>query len=344
VGAIAIASSEFPNDPFLVTLQGDAEPTGTRTDTFIVPPLSKKVDLLWVLDEDDDATQVAMVANLLPQLISTMNQDQLDYRMAVTSTDTCDAGSSDLGSFEPCDHCLSQASSTPTFITPTTPSTSTALVDLFGFFDVAPQLGLCEGLNGDEHFFDSIAAAFSPALLGGHNSGFIRAGAYLAVVLVNGDAEDDAYGAGAGGPYLTSLSQVTALVQGLKPDPTMVSVSYINSGGGTLEAGQSIGQLVQATGGIEIDTTDDPAVWQSSLLDLFAFTEGTGVFQLSATPAAASQIQVDVNGVPEFAWTFNPFTPGAWTYDPNTNSVIFLAGQLPPPGATVTLTYEVGCP
>ncbi len=332
VGAITVASSEFSSDPFLITLQGDDELTPTRTDTFIVPTITKKVDLLWILDEDDDAAQVANVAYLLPQLIDTMNQDQLDYQIAVTSTDTCDAGSSDLGSFEPCDHCLSTAASTPTFVTSTTVDAGAALVDLFSLFDVAPQLGFCEALNGDEHFFDSIADALSPALLSGHNAGFIRDGAYLALILVNGDAEDDANDGGMGGHYLTSLAQVTTLLQGLKPDPTMVSVSYINSGAGGLSGAQKIGQLVESTGGIELDTSG-LADWQAPFLNLFAYTEG-GAFSLTSTPTSIYQIQVDVDGTPD----------GAWTYDASSNQIVFNPGGLPPEGATVTVTYSVGCP
>ena len=86
----------------------------------------------------------------------------------------------------------------------------------------------------------------------------------------------------------TSLAEVLTLVQGLKTDPAMVSVSYINSDAGTLNVGQKIGQLVQDTGGIEIDTTAAAAVWQSSLLDLFPFTEGIGAL---AAPGDAGRAQ-----------------------------------------------------
>ena len=222
-GALAVAAS----------LKGDAELFSFRTDIFTVPAPPKELDVLWILDEDDDLDQVQSVAALLPQLIDSMNKSQIDWQMAVTSTDTCDGGSSDLGFFEPCDHCISQASTDPLFVTPGTADAGDAIGNLFSLFDESPQGGFCEGLNGDEHFFDSIADAFATANLTGHNAGFIRPEADLAVVLVNGDAEDDANGGGAGGgPYLTSLNQVTALVEGLKPDAGMASVSYINSGAG----------------------------------------------------------------------------------------------------------------
>jgi hypothetical protein len=188
-------------------------------------------------------------------------------------------------------------------------------------------------VNGDEHFFDSIADAFSPALLSGHNSGFIRPEAYLAIVVVNGDAEDDANGAGAPGPYLTSLAEVTALVQGLKPDPSMVSVSYVNYGAGTFNNAQTIGQLVQATGGLEIDTSLPD--WEDSLFGLFAYTSGQGAYRLQTVPASPASIQVYVDGV--------GVATTAWTYVAVGNYIFFDPDQLPAPGSTVTVTYLIGC-
>ncbi len=113
-----------------------------------------------------------------------------------------------------------------------------------------PSQSSCGSINGDKHFFDAIADALSPALLNGHNAGFIRSTAHLAVIVVNGDAEDDGAGLPENGPYLTSLAKVLTDVQRAKPDPRMASVSYINSGAGTLENGQRIGQLVAETRGV----------------------------------------------------------------------------------------------
>ena len=216
-------------------------------------------------------------------------------------------------------------------ITPTTGGPAATLAELFDLFDVPPQLAYCEDINGDEHFFDTIADAFSPTLLSGHNAGFIRPEAYLAIVVVNGDDEDDGNGKGASGPYLTNLAEVTALVQGLKPDPSMVSVSYVNYGAGTFNNAQKIGQLVQATGGLEIDTSLPD--WEDSLFGLFAYTSGQGAYRLQTVPASLASIQVDVNGV----------LSTAWVYVPLGNYIFFDPDQLPAPGSTVTVTYLIGC-
>ncbi len=334
VEAIGVTSSDLPNNPLMVTLRGDAELTGSHTDTFTVPVLTKQVDVLWVLEDDDnqDTVQVRGISAMAAKLISEMNADQLDYQMAVTSTDTCSASNADRGALEPCDHCLSTAGSYPELITPATTSTALSLTFLFAAFTISPAASSCGPINGGEHFFDAIADALSFPLLSGHNAGFIRNGAFLSVIVVSGGDEDD--GAGSG-PYLTSLAQAVTDVQSVKGDPKMASVSYINSGAGTFNTSQRIGQLVADTGGVEIDTTQPAAVWQASLLDLFPsdLTEGAR-FHLSAALGSLTQFQVEVDGTPT----------GDWTLDRSTNDIVFSVGNPLAEGATVTVTYDVECP
>jgi len=331
IEAVYLTSSEFPATPYLISLEGNTELAGTRTDSFIVP--QSEVDIVWILDNDDDYPQVQNVRAILPQLFASLDEAQVDYQMAVTSTDTCNAPNSDRGSFEPCDHCLSTASPDPIFISPVTPDPAGSLSDLFGTFDIPPQLGLCAHLNGDEHFFDSIAAVLSPALLSGHNAGFFRPEAFLALILVNGDDEDDAYDAPKGlGPYVVSLARATSLVRGFKPDSSLVTVNYLNEGVDSLgDVPQSIGKLVAATNGIEIDTNQ--ASGTGAFLNLFASTEGIGVFRLSTPAIYTGPFQVEVNGV----------AVDGWTYDRVPNEIVFTPGQLPVPGATVTVTYPFEC-
>jgi len=74
VGDILVSSSDLPQTPYLVTLEGDPELTGTRTDTFTIPTPPKKLDLAWILDNDDDRTSIYYLGLLLPQLIDALNQ------------------------------------------------------------------------------------------------------------------------------------------------------------------------------------------------------------------------------------------------------------------------------
>jgi hypothetical protein len=332
IEAIYLTSSEYPSTPYLISLEGDPEPMGTRTDTFVAP--RSEVDIVWILDNDDDYPQVQNVRALLPQLFASLDEAQVDYQMAVTSTDTCDSPYSDQGSFEPCDHCLSTASPDPLFITPATADPVDTLSDLFGYFDIPPQLHLCADLNGDEHFFDSVADVFAPNLLSGHNAGFLRPEAFLAIIIVNGDDEDDAYDAKFGeGPYVVGLSEVEALVKALKPDPSLVTVNYLNQGVDSLgNVPQNIGALVQTTNGVEIDTNQQSGA--AAFLNIFASTEGIGVFHLTSPAMYDGPFQVEVNGV----------SVNGWTYDLAENTIVFTPGQLPVPGATVTVSYPFECP
>ncbi len=335
-GFLLVTSSDSPNVLAAVaSLAGDATLGSLRTDTFTVPAPPKKLDLVWILDNDDDLPQIQSVAALLPQLIDALNQAQIDWQMAVTSTDTCDGGSSDLGFFEPCEHCISQASTDALFVTSTTADGGDALVNLFNLFDQPPQANFCSALNGDEHLFDSVADAFSTDNLAGHNAGFMRPEADLAIVVVNGDSEDDAANESGApeGSYRTSLAQVTALVQRLKPDAGMATVSYINMGAGALRYSQNVGKLVQATNGTEIDSSEAAAVWQNALVDLFASGAVSGAFRLSASPAIPDEIEVYVNGVLVTDWALEPFE----------NEIVFAPASLPAPGSTVTVMYRLEC-
>ena len=51
--------------------------------------------------------------------------------------------------------------------------------------------GNCNGFGPDEQFFEATYEALSPALLNGYNKPFYRPDAFLAVITVNNDSEDD---------------------------------------------------------------------------------------------------------------------------------------------------------
>ena len=60
------------------------------------------MDLLWVIDNDDDLEQDQNIAtNALPAFIAAAQAANVDFHMAVTSTDTCSAPGSDQGGSSP---------------------------------------------------------------------------------------------------------------------------------------------------------------------------------------------------------------------------------------------------
>jgi hypothetical protein len=185
-GSISLTSSEFPATPYRLSLLGGAEVSGRRVDTFAAQ--QNKIDLVFMLDDDDDLTEIQAVAQELPAFIQAADAAQLDYRIALTSTDVCGATPSDQGSFEPCDHCTSSASASPIYFTPQTSNGAQGLTDLF---DLHQGTACTRNVFPDEQFFQALADTFDPSLLAGHNSGFMRDDAYLAIVMINGDGEDD---------------------------------------------------------------------------------------------------------------------------------------------------------
>ncbi len=322
-GANTLTSSEFPSTPYEISLAGDAEASGSRTDTFTAR--QSKIDLVFVLDDDDDLTEIQAVAAELPSFIQAANAAELDYRIALTSTDTCVATFSDQGSFEPCDHCTASVSATPIYFTPQSQNAAQTLGNLFNLHS---GTACVQTLVGDEQFFQAIADAFDPALLAGHNSGFLRDDGYLAIVVINGDGEDDR----------SNITTQTAIdqVRGLKPDPGMVSVSYIDDGLSALNMAYNMTTLVQATGGVIFDTATQ---WVPGFFDLLWANERLGGFVLSTTPDPATLL-VEENGVP-FASRSSGQT--IWSYDPASNAVVFTSGNVPVPGTVITISYSLSC-
>ncbi len=85
---------------------------------------------------------------------------------------------------------------------------------------------------------------------------------------------------------------------------------------------------------MDIDTGKQGEIWETTLFNsIFAATHGLGFFPLS-NPVAQGPISVAVDGTPAIGWS----------YDPIDNAVVFALAQAPAPGATVTVTYEFGCP
>ena len=319
-GEITLASSEF-STPYQVSLLGDAELTGRRTDSFTAQ--QNKVDLVFMLDDDDDLPEIQSVAAELPGFIQAANAAQIDYRIAVTSTDTCSATPSDQGAFEPCDHCTSSAAANPIYFTPQTPDAAQALTDLFTLHQ---STACVPALVGDEQFFEAIRETFDPSLLAGHNAGFLRDDAYLAIVVINGDGEDD---------RSTLTTQATVdLVRGLKSDPGLVSVSYIDDGLTALSMAYHMLTLVQSTGGVTLDTTTQ---WVPGFFDLLWAAQRLGGFALGTSPDP-STLLVEENGVP-FASQSNGST--IWTYDAASNAVVFSPENIPVPGTLITISYSV---
>ncbi|MHB8419636.1 MAG: choice-of-anchor D domain-containing protein [Myxococcales bacterium] len=329
-GTVGVTTEEAPTGPYYVPLQGSAQPNGQETDTFAVQSSQPKVDLLWVIDNDDDLPQDQLVAQNLPAFFASAGTANVDFHMAVTDTDTCNTPGADQGSFEPCSHCYNATSPNALIITSQDADPQGELSGLIQINNYA-----CTSAPQDEQILEAMYQALQPSLLAGHNAGFLRDDAFLAVLAIDGDSEDDL------SPQ--SLQAYYDALVTVKGDPALVSFNYVNQGlsqiqgqGGPLPR---VTQLVNLTNGVEADTTT--TAWSGILNGLWSSAAAAAYrYPLSGQPVASTvAVTLDGNPYPQVGSHGNP----QWSYDATTNAVVFTAAAAPQAGDVVTVTYTVAC-
>jgi hypothetical protein len=207
--------------------------------------------------------------------------------------------------------------------------------------------GVCT-LDGSEGCLEAIRLALSDPNINDEqaNAGFLRKYSKLAVIIVS-DGDDhspDTVDAYAGflkdlqGPRNKSLLSVSVVAPFDRDgDPLHLPMAQACAGDPTSEApSRYLGLFAQIGNGVapSICGKEWGIALQKLGLDYFPMpTE----YYLSR-PANPDTIVVTVNGiaVPE-----DPVN--GYTYDPGTNAITFGSGAVPPLGATVEITYTVGC-
>jgi hypothetical protein len=162
------------------------------------------------------------------------------------------------------------------------------------------------------------------------NANFLRNDAKLAIIVVT-DEEDFS-------PQPVSFYET--FLRGLKGGDISKVIFSAIAGPSDLStcakassSGNRYISLAQATGGV-VESICTPN-WAGSLEKLSESAFGPNrTFALSEKPSDPARIVVKVDGV--------QVTTG-WTYDSGSNSVIFDANSAPAPGASVEITYPVGC-
>ncbi|MHB8417352.1 MAG: choice-of-anchor D domain-containing protein [Myxococcales bacterium] len=338
LGSLSIGTQEMPNAPYLVTFKGEASENAVQTDTF-VQSSQPKVDILWVIDNDDNGEVQTLVANNMPSFMQYAISQGIDYHIAVTSDDVCQGPTSDDGSFEPCSHCAINGTNA-TIVTPQTPDPVGTLGNLI-------QLGQAGGC--DDPLFEPAYEALQPALLQGHNAGFLRPDAYLAIIGVS-DGDDDSpqsvqfyYNFFESVKGFQNAGQFSfSAVNQLPSDPAAGCASGLVYDGTSVTR---VPQMVQMTGGLNVDIcTQD---WGTALQQLGNVAFGGRLsFPLTAQPADPSGIEVQ--DCPAQGGCFNVPSVGPqnfveWQYDSTTNALVFNPQAAPQPGDTLTVTYDVAC-
>jgi hypothetical protein len=329
-GTVAVQTS-LGRLPFDVFLHGTAIDSPQQVDNFVLQP---KVDILWVIDNDDDPwimdPYIYLVypdgGNSLPDYgpipSSPALQDFLaagagvDYQIGVVNSEvTC----GDQGSIEPCPAC-EVAGDGASWVTPTDPDPAGKLLhEIAGTLTPTPFQGLCSGSESDEELLRAAYLALQPGLLAGHNRGFLRPDARLEIIAVNWDGSENYYGEYDPLPGAAGHIDFLAFFQSLKSSASSVVVDYVDTEPYPFPSPPYDGGWGSNGGGVGVGF---PAV---SLLALARETGGAAVNPVNVSISAGLQ------DVWNRTWMSDAFLPLSGAPVPSSLKV-YLGGPPPGPG------------
>ena len=312
--------------------------------------LNNKIDILWVVDNSGsmDPLQSNLTSNF-SSFITNFQNKGFDYKIAVTGSDAYLAGKMSNGTSYGGAASIAQfkqgsngANSGVRVIVPSTPN----LIQTFVTNATTGSVG-----SGDERIFQSITSAMSSSL----NTGFLRAGAFFAVVLLSD--EDDftnytrAEGAGSDHNYnqtgllavndfITSLDTLTSStvtnrqynVSAITVEDSACQASHSQAAPSSI-IGTRYMDLVNKTNGILGSVCDSSFANSLSFIQQ-RIVELSTSFKLDSIPKQ-STIVVTVNG----SVIANSTTSG-WTYSSDSNSITFHGSSVPAASATVNIAYD----
>jgi hypothetical protein len=259
-------------------------------------------------------------------------QQKVDYHIAATTV-SLDSTSFECGRFVPL------TGSNPRVITSSTPNAEQ-------MFSQNVRLGT--NGSGTESLIRPSYLALTNPLINGHNAGFYRDEASLAVVVVS-DAKDQ-------DPNATPISFYENFLVNLKgvrrrnevtfngiiplmataPD-TSSKCSYDST-----DAGQDtrVKALIDRTHG-QMDEICSPD-WSKTMerIGTWIVTKYSKIY-LSSVPDLSKPLEVRVNG--ELYDRYGSKGDKRWDYDSTSNAIVFDPLAVPDNGSTVTITYHVAC-
>lgn len=314
IGTLRLTSDASAN-AIEVPLRGIGDTTGTTTETW-TQPAQPLTDILFTVDDSCSMAdkQLALAQNF-GSFIRYAQTANIDYRIAVTTTD--DFSTDGHGAF------VDQPPA-PKVIEYTTPNVNQVF---------AQRVNVGTGGSGYERPLSCTLKALTEPLISGQNAGFLRDDANLAIIIVS-DAPDQS-------PEIIDyyLSRLP-LVKGVRRIH-QVSVSVIGpfqqptSSGCSIEAldNGDYQSLIDRTGGVRANICTSN--WAQELETLGRSALGPrSTFFVKNPPDQSQPIDVTINGQP---------VSNAWRYDPASNAIIFQSGQAPGVGTTLTVTYQSQC-
>lgn len=285
-----------------------------KSQNFLTSPINKKVDILWVIDNSGTmGPKQTNLANSINSFMSSFVTKNFDYQISVVTTDTRTTGAGGQGAC---------AVGAPAIISPSTanPAAALATTAQVGFFGDSAAKGL-----------DAVKQALSAPNSTGCNNGFVRDGAFLAIVFFS-DADDN--------DSVNSTNNIISFVDSIKtpfttPDGTAVrswfasamvapnaSSAACQALGPATETGTKFLSIATQTGGPTADICQPN--FSSGLLAVSnKILEATTAVHLAAVPDVATIIVIMNN-----AAVAQDATNG-WTYDSATNSIVFHGSAIP---------------
>ena len=308
--AVLVVESNDPDEQWVeVPLTGRG--FHVQHDTFTQgQQIGGAADILFVVDNSGSMSEEqTKLGNSFNTFINWLVGKNVDYRIAVTTTDMVDSNHS--GRFQ----------GNPKVLSPQTAN----VVDAFkanvqvGTSGSATEKGLEGGLK-----------ALQEPLISSTNTGFLRPEARLFVVFVT-DEEDSSPGTAQS--YVDGFKAVKGgdlskiFFAAIAGPPPYGCFTFSSSA----DAGTRYKTVVDSTSGLFGSICDnDFGVTLQNLA--FEVTASNGDFPLTQVPIP-STIRVTVDGIPQPA--------GNWVYLPGPNVVHFQPGFEPAPGVMVQITYEV---
>jgi hypothetical protein len=315
---VEVLSNDPDEELVGVDMSGEGGNNPTNEDIFD-QSTPTTVDVLWVLDNScsmsDTVTDLEIAFD---DFIGNFVTLGLDYQIGVTTTDM--------------DNPTMQGRlQGPTHVMKSATMTQAQIVQAFD--------DAVEPNSAGSASEKALGAAYAALEDPGHalSEGLVRQGANLAVIVV-GDEDDQSS---------MNRSQYVSWMDAYKIDPDMTTVS------GLVPSGQN---LFDPNGCVDpmsvpkiIGVIDDTGGLRTPLCDLdfdevmqwLSFT-AAGLqteFLLSGTPASGAvgiHVTVDGNTIP-----YDVLGQNGWTYNWQTNAVVFHGSSIPGPGLTVVITYPV---
>ncbi|MBI5498248.1 MAG: choice-of-anchor D domain-containing protein [Deltaproteobacteria bacterium] len=291
----------------VVGLRGEGMPRTTEQTEEFVAAATTSMDVLFVVDNSGSMqdNQENLSANMSRFIQVADFRTVVDYQLGLTTTDVSPDG--EQGALVGAPAIITRASGDPVGA-----FTQRALVGVYG--------------SGDEQGLEAARLALSPPLVVGHNRGFLRDRAGLAIIVVSDEEDGSPLPVSAYVDFFTGLkaaSGAPVIINAITGQATGCDTGY---------PAVRYEAAVQATGGVSASICDPD--WATKLRQVGeAALLSSNRFRLAGQPNAGT-VTVTVNGTPVRA---------GWRYDPASNTVIFEAAAQPSPGARVVVSYQVQC-